>query len=241
MLTAGTFRHPGALAIAAAQVDVMSGGRLEFGLGAGWYEKEHLAYGIPFPASPAERLARLEEQLAIITGLWRTPDGSTFTYEGTFFQLSEGPALPKPHQRPSPPVIVGGRGLKKTPALAARFADEWNLPFQSLEQARVILASKEPACETLGRDPGSLRCSVALTTVCGLNDAELARRLAGINRDVDSVRNAGLYGTPEQIAERLSGYAELGISRVYVQLLDISDLDEVALIGEELAPLVAEL
>lgn len=241
MLTAGTFRHPGSLAIGAAQVDQMSGGRLEFGLGAGWYEAEHLAYGIPFPATASERLAQLYEQLEIITGLWKTPIGERFAYEGVYYKLADGPALPKPFQQPTPPVIVGGRGVNKTPALAARFADEWNVPFQSLDQAGVIFASKEPACLVIERDPATLRCSIALTTICGIDEAELDRRVAAIGQDPERLRENGLYGTPAQIADRLASYASLGISRVYVQLLDITDLDHIALIGDEVAPLVRDL
>lgn len=241
MLTAGTFRHPGALAIGAAQVDQMSGGRLEFGLGAGWYEAEHIAYGIPFPPSASERLARLSEQLEIITGLWRTPIGERFSFGGEYFQLGDGPALPKPAQQPMPPIIVGGRGLQKTPALAARFADEWNLPFQSVEQATVILGAKGPACDAIGREPSSLRCSVALTTVCGTSQGELAHRVDAIGQDPDRLRANGLYGTPSEIVDRIASYAALGISRIYVQLLDIADLEHVALIGDAIAPLVSGL
>jgi F420-dependent oxidoreductase-like protein len=240
LLTAGTFRHPGALAIAAAQVDVMSGGRIEFGLGAGWYEQEHLAYGIPFPPSASERLARLAEQFEIITGMWTTPVGSTFSYAGEYYQLSDGPALPKPVQQPTPPLIVGGRGLKKTPALAARFAAEWNVPFQPVGALREIRAAAEFACEAVGRDPATLCCSVALATVIGASATELERRAIAIGRDPEQLKTDGLYGSPTDIAERLTEYAALGVSRIYLQLLDITDLEQVALIGSELAPLVSE-
>jgi F420-dependent oxidoreductase-like protein len=241
LLTAGTFRHPGALAIAVAQVDAMSGGRVEFGLGAGWYEQEHLAYGIPFPSSAGERLARLAEQFELITGMWATPVGSTFSYSGKYYQLADGPALPKPVQQPTPPLIVGGRGPKKTPALAARFAAEWNVAFQTVEAMREMVTAAEAACEAVGRDPATLCSSVALATVIGGNATDIARRAGAINQDPDRLKVAGLYGTPAEIAARLAEYAALGISRVYLQLLDITDLEQVALIGSELAPLVAEL
>src|ERR1700678_509885 len=127
LLTAATFRLPGPLAIMVAGVDAMSGGRVELGLGAGWFDTEHTAYGIPFPPL-AERFERLEEQLAVITGLWGTPVGERFTFDGTHYQLTDSPALPKPQQRPGPPVIVGGGGKSRTPALAARFASEFNMP-----------------------------------------------------------------------------------------------------------------
>ena len=241
LLTAGTFRHPGVLAITAAQVDVMSGGRLEFGLGAGWYEQEHLAYGIPFPPSAAERLARLAEQFEVITGMWTTPVGSTFSYSGKYYQLSEGPALPKPVQRPMPPLIVGGRGPKKTPALAARFAAEWNVAFQTADAMREMVAMARAACEAIGRDPATLRSSVALATIIGESPADVNRRVSATNQDPERLKSAGLYGTPAEIAARLAEDAALGISRVYLQLLDITDLEQVALIGGELAPMVSEL
>jgi F420-dependent oxidoreductase-like protein len=240
LLTAGTFRHPGALAVAAAQVDAMSEGRIEFGLGAGWYEEEHLAYGIPFPPSASERLARLAEQLEVITGMWTTPVGSTFSYSGKYYQLSDGPALPKPVQQPTPPLIVGGRGLKKTPALAARFAAEWNVPFQPVGAIREIRAAAEFACEAVGRDPATLCSSVALATIIGANEDEIERRAIAINRDPEELKTDGLYGSPTDIAARLAEYSALGVSRIYLQLLDITDLEQVALIGSELAPLVSK-
>jgi F420-dependent oxidoreductase-like protein len=241
LLTAGTFRHPGALAIAAAQVDAMSGGRVEFGLGAGWYEQEHLAYGIPFPPSAAERLARLAEQFEVITGMWTTPVGSTFSYSGKYYQLSEGPALPKPVQLPTPPLIVGGRGLKKTPALAARFAAEWNVAFQTVEAMREMVTAADAACEDIGRDPATLCSSVALATLIGASAGDIERRAGATNQDPERLKVGGLYGTPAEVAARLGEYAALGISRVYLQLLDITDLEQVELIGSELAPLVSEL
>ena len=133
-----TFRLPGPLAITVAQVDQMSGGRVELGLGTGWFDAEHTAYGIPFPPL-AERFGRLEEQLEIITGLWETAEGNTFSFSGTYYTLSGSPALPKPAQRPRPPMLVGGGGQRRTPRLAARFADEFNIPFASLagERCRV--------------------------------------------------------------------------------------------------------
>ena len=241
LLTAGTFRHPGVLAIAAAQVDAMSGGRVEFGLGAGWYEQEHLAHGIPFPPSAAERLARLAEQFEVITGMWTTPVGSSFSYSGKYFQLSDGPALPKPVQQPTPPLIVGGRGLNKTPALAARFAAEWNVPFQTVDAMREIVTAAEVACEAVGRDPATLCSSVALATVIGNSAADIERRVSATNQDPERLKAAGLYGSPAEIAARLAEYAALGISRIYLQLLDITDLEQVGLIGSELAPLISEL
>ncbi len=122
MVTSATFRHPGPLAIAVAQVDEMSNGRVEFGIGTGWFEREHVAYGIPFPPL-RERFARLTEQLEMITGLWTAPVGETFDYAGAHYAVNDSPALPKPVQRPHPPIIIGGTSANRTPALAATFAD----------------------------------------------------------------------------------------------------------------------
>lgn len=202
LLTSATFRLPGPLAIAVAEVDAMSGGRVELGLGAGWYAEEHQAYGIPFP-STVERFARLSEQLAVITGLWATPDGERFDFAGEHYQLRSSPALPKPSQRPGPPVIVGGVGLKRTPALAARFASEINTPFISPSDAVVRYAAAEEACRAIGRDPGDLGRSAAVVVCCGIDDAEVARRAAAIGREVDELRADGVCGTPDEVVAGL--------------------------------------
>src|SRR3712207_447165 len=169
-MSAATFRLPGPLAIAVAQVDQMSGGRVDFGIGAGWFEAEHRAYGIPFPARVGERLDRLEEQLEILTGVWTTPVGGTVSHRGAHYEGADSPGLPKPAQSPHPPIIVGGRGLRRTPALAARFADEFNVPFMSAAEAAKAFAAVGEACARAGREP--LALSAALTVVCGRDDAE---------------------------------------------------------------------
>ncbi|MGH3239160.1 MAG: LLM class F420-dependent oxidoreductase, partial [Spirillospora sp.] len=132
LVTAGTFRLPGPLAISVAQVDQMSAGRVDLGLGTGWFEVEHTAYGIPFP-SLGERFARLEEQLEIVTGLWRTPPGETYSFSGEHYTVADSPARPKPAQPGGPPIIIGGTGAKRTPRLAVRYADEYNVPFKQPE------------------------------------------------------------------------------------------------------------
>jgi len=146
LVSSSTFRWPGILAVTVAQVDAMSGGRIELGLGTGWYEGEHTAYGIPFPPL-GERFERLEEQLSIITGLWDTPAGGTYSYAGQHYQLVESPALPKPVQRPHPPVIVGGGGATRTPRLAATFADEFNLAFHGVAETEAQFVRVRAACE----------------------------------------------------------------------------------------------
>jgi len=237
LVTAATFRLPGPLAITVAQVDQMSGGRVELGLGAGWFEREHAAYGIPFPPL-GERFARLGEQLAIITGLWATADGDTFSYAGTHYQLTDSPALPKPAQRPRPPVIVGGLGARRTPRLAADFADEYNVAFQTVQDTAAAFARVREACEAAGRDPASLTYSIAHTVVCGKDEAELRRRAAALGREADAVLAVGLTGTPGEVAAKIGAYAEIGAERVYLQVLDLTDLDHLALIASDVAPQV---
>jgi F420-dependent oxidoreductase-like protein len=235
LMTSSTFRLPGPLAITVAGVDQMSGGRVEIGLGAGWFEAEHTAYGIPFPGT-GERFDRLEEQLAILTGLWRTPDGERFDHDGRHYRLSDSPALPKPVQRPHPPVLVGGMGRRRTPALAARFADEFNLPFPPLEETRERFDRVRAACEEAGRDPGSLTLSSALVLCCGSDDAEVARRAKAIGREPAELRRNGLAGTPAEVVDRIGAFAAEGSERLYLQVLDLSDLDHLRLVAEEVVP-----
>jgi F420-dependent oxidoreductase-like protein len=235
LMTAATFRLPGPLAIAVAQVDRMSGGRVEFGLGAGWFEAEHTAYGIPFP-STRERFDRYEEQLAIIAGLWRTPAGETFDFTGEHYRLTGSPALPKPVQEGGIPILVGGKGTRRTPRLAARFAAEFNVPFESAPANARQFARVREACEEAGRDPASMIYSSALVLCVGKDDAELARRAAAIGRDVDELRAHGVAGTPAEAVDTVGRYAEAGAQRVYLQVLDLADLDHLDLVAAEVAP-----
>ncbi|GAA4765147.1 MULTISPECIES: LLM class F420-dependent oxidoreductase [Streptomyces] len=227
LMTAGTFRHPGVLAIQVAQVDRMSGGRIELGLGAGWFEEEHRAYGIPFPK---ERMGRLEEQLAIITGLWGTGTGGTFDFDGTYYRLTDSPALPKPAQA-RVPVLIGGHGAVRTPRLAARYADEFNLPFASIEDTVRQFGRVREAAARAGRAPDDLVYSNALVVCVGKDDTEVARRAAAIGREVDELRANGLAGSPDEVVDRIGRYAETGCSRIYLQVLDLDDLDHLELIS----------
>jgi F420-dependent oxidoreductase-like protein len=232
LVTAATFRYPGPLAISVAQVDQMSNGRVEFGLGAGWYEAEHTAYGIPFP-TVKERFDRLSEQLAIVTGLWSTPLGERFTFHGGYYDVSDSPALPKPVQSPGPPVIVGGLGRTRTPRLAAEYADEFNAPFRSVEVTRKVYERVAQACEHAGRDAAGrapLVLSATQTIACGRTDAEAQKRAETIGR------KPPLYGTPDQVVEQIGRFAELGTTRMFLQILDLSDLDHLDVIVSEVAP-----
>jgi F420-dependent oxidoreductase-like protein len=238
LLTCATFRHPAVTAISVAQVDQMSGGRVDFGLGAGWFGAEHTAYGIPF-GTPRERFDRLEEQLQVITGLWATPVGERFSYTGKHYQLSEAPALPKPTQRPGPPVIVGGRGPKRTPELAARYADEFNLPFTPPEQSAVQYARVQAACESVGRaelGKPPLVLSIGLAIACGRTPAEVQRRLSAMTEVSALPPEGAVHGSPEQVIDALSRYAEIGTTKIYVRLRDLSDLDHLDLLAAEVIP-----
>ncbi len=201
LVSSATFRHPAMLAITVANVDAMSGGRVELGLGAGWHEQEHAAYGIPFPA---KRFDRFTEQLAIITGLWATPVGSTFDFSGDHYQLRDAPALPKPVQARIP-LIIGGRGPARTPALAARFATEYNYFVRPGDDAGVRFATVRAAAMAARRDPDDLRYSVATSLQHGIPIPD--------------------------VLERVGAARAAGADRVYLQFLDLRNLaylDEVA-------------
>jgi F420-dependent oxidoreductase-like protein len=237
LVTAATFRLPGPLAITVAQVDEMSGGRVEFGLGTGWYDGEHRAYGIPFPPLK-ERFDRFEEQLAIITGLWSTPVGQTFSYDGGYYSLTDSPALPKPVQRPKIPVIIGGGGARRTPALAARYADEFNAAFRPASDAATAFERVRGACAAAGRDPASMILSTAQVVCCGKDEAELARRAAAIGRELSDLRENGLAGSPAEIVDKIGAYAEAGATTAYLQVLDLADLDHLDLLASQVLPQV---
>jgi F420-dependent oxidoreductase-like protein len=232
LMSAATFRLPGPLAIAVAQVDQMSGGRVELGIGTGWFANEHAAYGIDFPPL-GERFDRLEEQLAIITGLWETPEGQTFNYDGEHYQLTESPALPKPVQRPRPPVLIGGGGKVRTPQLAARYAEEFNMPFNSLDATSSQFQRVREACDSAGRGGDSIILSAAQVLCVGENEAEIEHRASRIGREVTELRANGLAGTVDEVIEKIQSFAAIGAQRMYLQVLDLADLDHLNLVAEQ--------
>ncbi|MGU3437372.1 LLM class F420-dependent oxidoreductase [Actinomycetes bacterium M1A6_2h] len=234
LVTSATFRYPGPLAISVAQVDAMSGGRVELGLGAGWFADEHAAYGIPFP-SVGKRFDRFEEALAVVTGLWKTPVGETFSYDGTHFPITDSPALPKPAQS-FPPIVIGGMGKKRTPELAARYADEFNLPFASTDATATQFDRVRAACSAADRDPASIIFSNALVLCCGATEADVARRAGVLGREVDELRANGAAGSPAEIVDTIGRFAELGSSRVYLQTMDLTDIDQLELVASEVMP-----
>ena len=231
LVTSATFRLPGPLAIQVAGVDQMSDGRVEHGLGAGWFEAEHTAYGIPFPPL-GERFDRLEEQLAVITGLWATKPEETFSHNGAHYPVIDSPALTKPVQEGGVPIIIGGGGKRRTPALAVRYAAEFNAAFApAADSGRLFERVRDVATEA-GRDPASLTYSAAQVVCVGNDEATLTRRAAAIGRDLDELRANGLAGSADEIVDRIGTFAEVGAERLYLQVLDLSDLDHLADIAD---------
>jgi F420-dependent oxidoreductase-like protein len=232
LLTSATFRPPVPLAIIVAQVDAMSGGRVTFGLGAGWVQLEHQVQGIPFPPVK-ERFDRLEEQLTIITGLWQTPAGQAFSFSGRHYCVTDSPGLPKPAQLPMPPIVIGGSGLHRTPRLAARFASEYNAPFVSVSQARRFFDRVRHACDEAERDPGSIVLSAGLIVCCGRDRPEVMRRAAASGVRWDDRDHGVAGGAPAELTDLLGEWRNAGAGHVYLEVDDISDLEHLDLIGQE--------
>lgn len=244
LMTSATFRYPGPLAIQVAQVDQMSGGRVELGLGAGWFTAEHEKYAIPFPDTRT-RFDRFEEQLAVVTGLWGADAGADgtgegFSFSGEHYTVQNSPGLPKPTQRGGHaggvPILIGGGGKKRTPALTARYADEFNLPFMPFEDGLTQIGRVRAACEEIGRDPDSLVYSSALVLCVGETEAEVERRAAAIGREVGELRENGLAGTVEEVVDKIGRYRESGQTRLYLQTLDLTDLDHLRLVAAAVMP-----
>jgi F420-dependent oxidoreductase-like protein len=230
MVSAATFRHPASLAVAVTQIDEMSGGRVELGLGTGWFEREHQAFGIPLPPLK-ERFDRFEEQLAIVTGLWSSSDG--FTFDGTHYRLDDCPPL-TPTQQPAPPIIVGGRGPRRTPEIAARYASEFNVQFAPPGETKELFARVDEASARLGRP--ALRHSVCLNAGAGKTAEEIARRAEFLRPPGARSSDAGAIGSAAQMVDFLGQYAELGADVVYLRAADFTDLDHLDLIAAEVLP-----
>lgn len=245
-----TFRHPSMLAREAATVDALSGGRLELGLGAGWHEGEHRAFGIPYPPT-GERIRRLDESIRVIQALWA---GGPARFDGKFYRLDGGTAWPKPAQQPRIPFVIGGKGPKVL-EVAARHADEWNCggsqkPAVVRERTRTL----EAACRKVGRDPKTIRRSWMGGILIGESGAALERRARVVQEYVTTraataaarlpgeLREAGwLVGTPEEIVGQMRELTAEGISRFNLQFFTLDDLDAVALIAEHVIPPAASL
>jgi F420-dependent oxidoreductase-like protein len=235
MVTPVTFRFPGPLAIQVAQADAMSGGRVELGLGAGWYDGEHASYAIPFPETRA-RFEMLEEQLEIVTGLWATGPGATFSFAGRHYNVTDSPALPKPVQQPRPPVILGGWGTKRTPRLAAKFADEFNMPFPPVSYFREGCDHVRRACEAIGRDPSTMRFTVASVVAVGMTDDEFERRARESGQDPEQARANAIAGSPAQAVERIKEFEKAGAETMYLQYHTLDDVEHIETIAAEVLP-----
>jgi F420-dependent oxidoreductase-like protein len=241
MVSPATFRHPSELAKLVVTADHVSGGRVSLGLGAGWHEREHEAYGFPF-ADMRTRVDVLEEQIQIVLGSWGDAD---FTFDGRHYRLEDLDAQPKPVQRPHPPLILGGAAGRRSVRLAARYGDGYNTPFATLDQAVERRAKVREACEEIGREP--IPFSIMTGVVVGADERELAdraRRLAEkIGGDADQLLReppeGWIVGTVQQAAEQLSALRDAGVARIMCQQLLHEDLDAVALLGEGLAPQLA--
>jgi len=232
LVSSATFRHPGPLSIIVAQVDAMSGGRVELGLGAGWYEREHVSYGIPYPPT-AERFDLLEEQLEVLTGLWGTPDGATYSHDGKHYRLLDAPALPKPVQRPHPPIIVGGRGPRRTPEIAGKYADEFNMPFKSVPQTAEAFTRVRESAARHGRE---LVLSAGIVVAVGRTDEEIARRAAPLHAKSALPPEDPVVGSPDALVQRIGEMREIGASRVHVRVIEMDDLDLLDLIASDVLP-----
>ena len=231
LVTPITFRHLGSLAISVSQIDQMSGGRIELGLGAGWYEEEHKAQGLPFPNIGA-RFDILEESLEVLNAIWNLEEGELFNYEGRTVRFENSMGLPKPKQEKGPPIIMGGIGKRRTPNLVAKYASEYNTPFVSPEGFGSLVSVVKDACVKLGRDPEELIYSCAQVFCCGENETIFSERASAIGREVDELRSNGLAGTPEEVSKRIEEFKQQGCERFYLQLLDDCDLEHVDLAAE---------
>jgi F420-dependent oxidoreductase-like protein len=238
LVSPATFRHPSVLARVATTADHTSGGRVEVGIGAGWYEREHESLGFPFDDART-RFERFAEHVEIVVRSW-TEDG--FDFDGEHYRLRRAHAEPKPVQRPHPPLLLGGSAKPRSAALAARYANEYNTPFASPAQCRDRRRALDEACRSVGRDPGTLPLSLMTLSVLGADERELRDRLGrvlalqGDPRTAEDTlaaeHDAWLVGTVEQVAERLQAYRAAGVTRVMLQHLDHADLDMVALLPE---------
>jgi F420-dependent oxidoreductase-like protein len=242
MVSPATFRHPSMLAKIVTTADHISGGRIDLGLGAGWHHCEHEAYGFPF-AETRERMDVLEEQLQIVLGNWGWGE-QPFTFEGAHYTLRDLDAQPKPVQQPHPPLIMGGVGGPRSAALAARYADEYNTPFATVDDVRARRERIVRSCEDAGREP--IPFSVMTGVIVGRDDAELRERVGRLaavtGQDAGKLLSdpppAWIIATLDQATERLLALRDAGVRRVMCQQLLHDDLDAVALLGSELAPRV---
>jgi F420-dependent oxidoreductase-like protein len=229
LVNASTFRLPGQLAVEVATVSQMSGGRAELGIGAAWYEREHQYFGIPFPPL-GERFDRLEEQLAILTGLWDTKPGERFSFDGKHYQLTDCASIPRPVARPK--IIVGGAGAKRTPTLAAKYADEFNGAL-GLDLRERYANFKRICADVVGRDPAQVRLSATVPVCIGASAADLERRKASLGEPGARLLAAGVTGYADDVIAVIEDLASQGADTVYFHVYGPSDVAHIELLGEQ--------
>ncbi|HEY0936254.1 MAG TPA: TIGR03560 family F420-dependent LLM class oxidoreductase [Trebonia sp.] len=231
LVNASTFRLPGQLAVEVATVDQMSGGRAELGIGAAWYEREHQYFGIPFPPL-GERFDKLEEQLAILTGIWDTPPGQRFSYEGKHYQVTDCASIPRWASRPR--IIIGGAGTRRTPALAARYADEFNGAL-GLDLRERYANFRRVCADVVGRDPASVRLSATVPTCVGRDAGDLERRRESLGEPGARLLAAGVTGYAGNLIRVIEDLAGQGADTVYLHVYGPSDVAHIELLGEQVA------
>lgn len=233
LVTAATFRQPGVLAITVATVDQMSGGRVSLGIGTGWFEREHASFGIPFPAI-RDRFDRLEETLQVLEGLWTTPPGERFSFTGDHVQIDACANFPALVQQPRPEIVIGGTGPRRTPTLAAKYADEFNGALAPLSAG--LFQNVRRVCEEVGRDPDTLHLSSTLPVCCGLTRAEAQARADRLGEPGARLLEQGVVGTPADVLEEIERLAAVGCDLLYLHIYDTDDLEHIALLGREVVP-----
>jgi len=232
LVSPATFRHPSVLAKSAVTVDHISGGRVELGMGAGWFEAEHRSYGFPFHDTRT-RLEIFAEQIEIVHRSWKP---GPFSFKGEHYEIEELDALPKPVQQPHPTLLVGGRGTRGTVGPAAKWADEYNTFSASVDDISTRRARFAEAWEAEGRDPSGLRFSAMVTLIVGEDEAQVGEFSAGLPPDL---RDNGVVGTPDQVVERLLELQDAGLDRVMLQHLRHEDLETIELVGRDVIPRVS--
>ncbi len=230
IVTCNSYRNPALLAKMASTVDVLSHGRLIFGIGAGWYEHEYRAYGYPYPDAP-ERLRHLREALQVIRAMWTQEEAQ---FEGKYYTLGGAINQPKGVQKPHIPILIGGSGEKVTLKLVAQYGDACNLGI-GIENVQHKLAVLKQHCENVGRDYDTIKRTVIVDhCVLGETDAEAVAKLGDVHPDhLAHLRRDGLVGTPDAIRKRLAEYEQIGVQEMIIHFVDATNLDTLRLFARE--------
>ncbi len=227
-----SFRHPSALAVVMGQVDAMSGGRVELGLGAGWFQRELDAFGFSMPDVQEQRYVRREEQIAMLKGIWSATEEAPFSFSGDYYTAAENAGLGGESPRQFPRLVLALTDAQQTFVDAVRHADECNVPFATVEETSAQFARVDEECARQGRPPEALGRSAVVLVCAGNTDEDISRRSAVIGAGSAHVETAHFVGSPEQVREGLKPFVDLGITRMYFQVRDAADLDHIRVIGE---------